>query len=207
MTDKTPTEPFPENKPAEPPRKHKEQTDKTPTELLVAEIPYLRAFAISLSGSIHAADDLVQDTLVKAWSKFDTFAPGTNLRAWLITILRNNFYSIYRKRRSEVQDVDGMYAEQLSIRGGQESGLEMHEFRHALEQLSDEHREVLLMVGVMGFSYEEAAEVCDVALGTVKSRVNRARARLAEILGLTSVEDIGPDPVNSGILNKPAKYF
>jgi RNA polymerase sigma-70 factor, ECF subfamily len=83
----------------------------------------------------------------------------------------------------------------------------MHEFRHALEQLSEEHREVLLMVGVMGFSYEEAAEVCDVALGTVKSRVNRARARLAEILGLSSVEDIGPDPVNSGILNKPAKYF
>ena len=182
-------------------------TQKTPTELLVAEIPYLRAFAISLSGSVTLADDLVQDTLVKAWAKFDTFEPGTNLRAWLITILRNNFYSMYRKRHGEIQDVEGRYAEQLSTRGGQESGLEMQEFRAALEELSPEHREVLLMVGVMGFSYEEAAEVCDVALGTVKSRVNRARARLAELLGLTGVEDIGPDPVDAGILSKMARHL
>jgi len=174
-------------------------TEKTPTELLVAEIPYLRAFAISLSGSIHSADDLVQDTLVKAWSKFDTFAPGTNLRAWLITILRNNFYSIYRKRRSEVQDVDGMYAEQLSVRGGQESGLEMREFRRALEQLSEEHREVLLMVGVMGFSYEEAAEICKCAVGTMKSRVSRARTRLQDVLKISGEADYGPDAVSAQV--------
>lgn len=175
-------------------------TGKSPTDQLLSEIPYLRAFAISLSGSVTTADDLVQDTLVKAWTKFDSFQPGTNLRAWLITILRNNFYSLYRKHKREVQDTDGIYAARVAVRGGQESRLEVADFRKALDQLSPEHREVLIMIGVTELSYEEAAEVCGVALGTIKSRVNRARANLAQILGLTGVEDIGPDAVNSGIL-------
>ncbi len=179
-------------------------TGKSPTELLVAEIPYLRAFAISLSGSVTTADDLVQDTLVKAWSKFDSFQPGTNLRAWLITILRNNFYSLYRKHKREVQDTDGMYAAQVAVRGGQESRLDVADFRKALDQLAPEHREVLIMIGVTELSYEEAAEVCGVALGTIKSRVNRARAKLAQILGLAGVEDIGPDAVSSAILVRAA---
>ena len=176
----------------------------TTADLLVAEIPYLRAFAISLSGSVTAADDLVQDTLVKAWSKFDSFEPGTNLRAWLITILRNNFYSIYRKHRREVQDSDGIHAAQVAVRGGQDSHMEMEDFKAALEQLAPEHREVLVMVGVTELSYEEAAEICGVAVGTIKSRVHRARARLAQLMGLAGTGDIGPDPVSSGILAHPA---
>jgi len=181
--------------------------EKSRTDLLVAEIPYLRAFAISLSGSLNSADDLVQDTLLKAWSKFDTFQPGSNLRAWLITILRNNFYSIYRKRRREVQDSDGKYAEQLSVRGGQESRLEMDDFRRAMELLSPEHREILMMIGVTELSYEEAAQICGVAVGTIKSRVNRARTRLAQILGLASTSDIGPDAVSSGIHSQPVSKY
>jgi RNA polymerase sigma-70 factor (ECF subfamily) len=177
---------------------------KTRTEFLLAEIPHLRAFAISLSGSLNAADDLVQDTLVKAWEHFDSFEPGTNLRAWLITILRNNFCSIYRKHRREVQDVDGGYAGQLSVRGAQEGRLELNDFRHALEQLPPEHREIIVLVGVTELSYEEAAEICGIPKGTVKSRLNRARAKLVKLLGLTSVEEIGPDAVSSGILSKPA---
>ena len=176
---------------------------KSPADLLVAEIPYLRAFAISLSGSVSMADDLVQDTLVRAWAKFDSFQPGTNLRAWLITILRNNFYSIYRKRRKEVQDSDGKYAERLWVRGGQESRLEMDDFRRAMDELAPEHREALIMIGVTELSYDEAAAVCGVAVGTIKSRVHRARARLAAILGLTGVEDIGPDPLSLGGLGRP----
>lgn len=177
---------------------------KTPTELLLAEIPHLRAFAISLSGSLNAADDLVQDTLVKAWEHFDSFEPGTNLRAWLITILRNNFCSIYRKQRREVQDIDGGYAGQLSVRGAQEGNLELNDFRHALDQLPPEHREIIVLVGVTELSYEEAAEICGIPKGTVKSRLNRARAKLVKILGLSGTEEIGPDPVSSGILSKPA---
>jgi RNA polymerase sigma-70 factor, ECF subfamily len=177
---------------------------KTPTELLLAEIPHLRAFAISLSGSLNAADDLVQDTLVKAWEHFDSFEPGTNLRAWLITILRNNFCSIYRKHRREVQDIDGGYAGQLSVRGAQEGSLELNDFRHALDQLPPEHREIIVLVGVTELSYEEAAEICGIPKGTVKSRLNRARAKLVKILGLSGIEEIGPDPVSSGILSKPA---
>ena len=177
---------------------------KTPTELLLAEIPHLRAFAISLSGSLNTADDLVQDTLVKAWEHFNSFEPGTNLRAWLITILRNNFCSIYRKHRREVQDIDGGYAGQLSVRGAQEGSLELNDFRHALDQLPPEHREIIVLVGVTELSYEEAAEICGIPKGTVKSRLNRARAKLVKILGLSGIEEIGPDPVSSGILSKPA---
>jgi RNA polymerase sigma-70 factor (ECF subfamily) len=178
--------------------------NKTPTELLLAEIPHLRAFAISLSGSLNAADDLVQDTLVKAWEHFDSFEPGTNLRAWLITILRNNFCSNYRKHRREVQDIDGGYAGQLSVRGAQEGRLELNDFRHALEQLPPEHREIVVLIGVTEMSYEEAAEICGIPKGTVKSRLNRARAKLVKLLGLNGVEEIGPDAVSSGILSKPA---
>jgi RNA polymerase sigma-70 factor (ECF subfamily) len=183
-----------------------EMTEKTQGELLVKEIPYLRAFAISLAGSITAADDLVQETLVKAWThfdSFDTFSPGSSLRAWLITILRNTFYSNYRKHHREVQDTDGFYSQQVAVRGGQESRLEMEDFRKALDKLSPEHREVLVMIGVTELSYDEAAKICGVATGTIKSRVNRARAKLADILGLTGVEEIGPDAIDSAATTKP----
>lgn len=162
-------------------------------ERLVAEIPNLRAFAASLSGSMQMADDLVQDCLLKAWSHADSFTEGTNMRAWLFTILRNTYFSIQRKRGREVQDSQGMHAERMGVAPAQEGVVDLADFRRALAQLSQEQREVLIMVGVSGISYEEAADICGVAVGTVKSRVNRARNKLAELLGITDVAEIGPD--------------
>lgn len=160
---------------------------------LVAELPSLRAFAASLCGSLTTADDLVQDTLLKAWSNSDKFETGTNLRAWLFTILRNTYFSLYRKRSREVQDSEGTYAQRLAMHGAQDGHVDLADFRRALAQLAEEQREALILVGASGMSYEEAAEVCGVALGTIKSRVNRARAKLAQILGIESIDDIGPD--------------
>jgi RNA polymerase sigma-70 factor (ECF subfamily) len=162
-------------------------------EGLIAEIPNLRAFAASLSGSMQLADDLVQDTLLKAWGNAEKFQPGTSLRAWLFTILRNTYYSLYRKRGREVQDSEGTYADRLATHGNQESHLDLADFRKALAKLPEEQREVLIMVGATGLSYEETAEICGVAIGTIKSRVNRARAKLAELLSIGGVDDLGPD--------------
>ncbi|QGM97221.1 sigma-70 family RNA polymerase sigma factor [Methylocystis parvus] len=174
-------------------------TDATFGEQMVAQIPYLRAFAISLSGSYSVADDLVQDTLVKAWSHSDSFQPGTNFRAWLVTILRNTYFSQYRKRSREVQDSDNVLAEQIPVKGGQESNVTMQDVQKALNKLAPEHREILLMIGITELSYEEAAQICNIAVGTVKSRLNRARAKLAEHLGLSGAHEIDDDPTLTGL--------
>jgi RNA polymerase sigma-70 factor (ECF subfamily) len=166
---------------------------------MVAQMPYLRAFAISLCGSHSLADDLVQDTLVKAWSHADSFQPNTNLRAWLVTILRNTYFSSYRKRSREVQDSDNLLAQQIPVKGGQESALTLADVQSALDMLAPEHKEILLMIGITELSYEEAAEICGVAIGTVKSRLNRARAKLAEHLGLLTPNDIDTDPTVSDL--------
>jgi RNA polymerase sigma-70 factor, ECF subfamily len=158
---------------------------------LLAEIKNLRAFAISLSGSISLADDLVQEALLRAWSKSDLFQPGTSLRAWLFTILRNIYYSDYRKRSREVQDSDGVHARRLTIPGDQESHLDLEDFRKALTKLPAEQREVLTLIGASGLSYEEAAAICEVEIGTVKSRLSRARSRLIRLLGMDETAD-GP---------------
>ena len=151
---------------------------------LIAEIKHLRAFAISLSGSVSAGDDLVQETLLRAWSKSGQFRVGTNLRAWLLTILRNIFYSSFRKRAREVQDGDGAYAGRLAVSGGQEGHIDLQDFRRALAKLPNHQREVLLLVGASGHTYEEAAAICQVEIGTVKSRLNRARSKLIKLLDL-----------------------
>lgn len=171
--------------------------DATFGEQMVAQMPYLRAFAVSLSGSYSVADDLVQDTLIKAWSHADSFAPGTNFRAWLVTILRNTYFSQYRKRAREVQDSDNVHAEQIPVKGGQESTVTMQDVQKALNKLAPEHREILLMIGITELSYEEAAQVCGIAVGTVKSRLNRARAKLAEHLGLTGFNEVADDLLTS----------
>jgi RNA polymerase sigma-70 factor (ECF subfamily) len=160
---------------------------------LIAEMPRLRAFSVSLCGSFHQADDLVQDVLLKAWTNADSFTEGTNMRAWLFTIARNAFYSLYRKRGREVQDVDGIYSANLAVAPTQDGIVELADFRIALAKLPDEQREVLVMVGASGLSYEQAAEICGVAVGTIKSRVNRARTKLGQLLGIDDVSDIGPD--------------
>lgn len=146
-------------------------------------LPNLRAFARSLAPNPAQADDLVQDSLLKALGNLHRFETGTNLRAWLFTILRNTHYSHLRKRRREIEDADGVHAAKLGVRATQDGRLDLEDFKLAFAQLSADHREVLTLVGAMGMPYEEAAEICGCAVGTVKSRANRARVRLAELLG------------------------
>jgi RNA polymerase sigma-70 factor (ECF subfamily) len=156
---------------------------------LIAAIPNLRAFAVSLCGNPDLADDLVQETLLKAWKNLATFVEGTNLPAWLFTILRNNFYSEYRKRRREVADPDGVIAAKLASAPAQNGRMDFLDFHNALQQIPVDQREALILVGASGFSYVEAAEVCSCAVGTMKSRVNRARNRLGDLLALNSSTD------------------
>jgi RNA polymerase sigma-70 factor, ECF subfamily len=158
---------------------------------LVTMIPNLRAFAVSLCGNSHTANDLVQETLLKAWAHQNSFAESSNLRAWLFTILRNTYLSTYRKTRREVPDVDGEIAAQVPQPAEQESHVELADFRRALTQLNDEQREALLLVGAEGFSYEEAASIANCAIGTIKSRVSRARQRLGTLMAV-DVPDIAP---------------
>ena len=153
---------------------------------LIAAIPNLRAFAVSICGNSDRADDLVQETLVKAWSSLDSFSEGTNLTAWLFTILRNIYYSEFRKRRREASDPDGEYAAGLIAPDSQEAHMEFIDFREAMQKLPLDQREALILVGASGMSYEEAAEICGCAAGTMKSRVNRARTLLAELMSLPS---------------------
>jgi RNA polymerase sigma-70 factor (ECF subfamily) len=160
---------------------------------LLAEIPSLRAFAISLSGSSDRADDLVQETLMKAWAAHASFKEGTGLRAWLFTIMRNTYFSQYRKARREVQDTDGAAAARLVSSPEQQGHLDLADFRAALDRLAPDQREALILIGASGFSYEEAAEICGCAIGTVKSRVNRARQRLMQMLSIDRLDDIGSD--------------
>jgi RNA polymerase sigma-70 factor, ECF subfamily len=174
--------------------------DSSVRDAVLAAVPNLRAFAISLCGNIDRADDLVQETLLRALANIDSFQRGTNMSAWLFTILRNLFRSEYRKRRREVEDTDGSYAERLKSHPEQTGKVEFSEFREALSKLAPDQREALILVGASGFSYEEAAEICGCAVGTIKSRVNRARSRLAELLSIESTDDFGPDRATRAVL-------
>jgi len=164
-------------------------------------VPNLRAFARSLCGNADQADDLVQETLVKAWRSRASFAPGSNLKAWLFTILRNTFLSERRKRKYEVHDTDGKLAMQLSVKGNQAGHMDLLDFAKAFATLPEEQREALILVGAEGFAYEDAALMCGCAVGTIKSRVNRARVKLAELLGVTDAGDLISD--NAG--DRPAR--
>ncbi|OYW56846.1 MAG: RNA polymerase subunit sigma [Hyphomicrobium sp. 32-62-53] len=154
-------------------------------------LPNLRAFARSLTRSGDQADDLVQEALMKAWRNWEQFAPDSNLKAWMFTILRNAYLSEIRKRKNEVQDVDGEFAGQVSVKAEQPGHMDMIDFQAAFAQLLPEHKEALVLIGAEGFSYEEAALMCGCAVGTMKSRVNRARNKLAQIMGLESAAEIG----------------
>ena len=162
---------------------------------LIMAIPSLRAFAISLTGKPDRADDLVQETMMKAWAGQNSFKEGTNLKAWLYTILRNEFYTVYRKRKREVEDADGKIAENVGTLPEQHGVLDLADMQVALQKLPDEQREALLLVTASDLSYDEAAAVCGVAPGTIKSRVNRARTRLGEILQIDDTSKLGENPV------------
>jgi RNA polymerase sigma-70 factor, ECF subfamily len=161
-------------------------------EMLEA-IPHLRAFAISLTGNITYADDLVQTALLRGLEHIDKYQPGTNMQAWLFTILRNHFYTERRKNRREVEDPDGLMAGNLAVLPGQGAHLDFTDMQAALTKLSVEQREALLLVAAEGVSYEDAAQICGTNIGTIKSRINRARTRLAELMDLSLEEDFGPD--------------
>ena len=162
-------------------------------DVMLAAIPNLRAFAMSLSGNVDRADDLVQETVMRAMTNINTFTPGTNMAAWLFTILRNLFRSQYRKRRREVEDPDGSYVASLKLPPEQFGRLEFKELIEALAKLPRVQREALLLVAASGFTYDEAAAICGVAVGTIKSRVSRARQYLAELLVIDSAATFGPD--------------
>ncbi len=169
----------------EPPRKIR--------EALLESIPRLRAFAISLSGDAQQADDLVQETLLKAWQGIGTFEEGTNLKAWLFTILRNTFYSECRKAKNQGRPAGSEQAAELSEPPRQPGHIDLQDLLKALAKLAPDQREALILVGLEGLSYQETARICGCEVGTIKSRVNRARKRLMEMLNIASPDELGKD--------------
>jgi|TARA_R110002126_G_scaffold44671_10_gene127193 RNA polymerase sigma-70 factor, ECF subfamily len=149
---------------------------------LTEAIPHLRAFGRSLSGDRDVADDLVQDTLLKAWAARDRFIAGTSMRAWTFVILRNTFFSSMRRKKFTA-NYDELVAERiLSAPAPQQEPLHLADLQRGLMELSDDQREAIILVGAGGYSYEEAADIANCAVGTMKSRVSRARKTLESIL-------------------------
>jgi len=149
---------------------------------LAAVIPHLRAFGRSLSGDRDMADDLVQETMLKAWAARARFQAGTNMRAWTFSILRNHFLSQMRRNRFRGEWDDLVADRLLAEPAGQDKQVELADLQRALLQLPPTQREALILVGAGGFSYDEAAGICRVAVGTIKSRVARARIALEQIM-------------------------
>jgi RNA polymerase sigma-70 factor, ECF subfamily len=166
---------------------------------MLAAIPQLRTFAISLCRDREYADDLVQETLLRACDNIARFEPDTNMTAWLITILRHQFYAEYRKRRREVADADGIYADTLVTQPAQFACTEYAELRRALDKLPSEMRDAIVLIAGSGASYDEAARMCGCAVGTIKSRVHRARTRLAEMLSISNPSDFSEDPIGQSV--------
>jgi RNA polymerase sigma-70 factor (ECF subfamily) len=151
-------------------------------EQLAAVIPHLRAFGRSLSGSRDLADDLVQETLLKAWAARKRFQAGTNMRAWTFIILRNLFLSQMRRARFKGEWDELTASKILSAPASQDRHIELSDMQRALMHLPQPQREALILVGAGGFAYEEAAEICGCAVGTIKSRVARGRVALEGLL-------------------------
>ncbi|HET8729449.1 MAG TPA: sigma-70 family RNA polymerase sigma factor [Alphaproteobacteria bacterium] len=158
---------------------------------LVTMIPHLRAFARSLTGSADQADDLVQETIMRALRAQDQYQPQTNLKAWLFTILRNQHITTMRRARFNTSSLDDCSEMVVSIPPSQYDKMQMRDVQAALMRLTAEHREVVMLIGAAGVSYEEAAQICGCPIGTVKSRLSRARRELMEMLD-------EPTPVRAG---------
>jgi RNA polymerase sigma-70 factor (ECF subfamily) len=171
---------------------------------MLAQIPKLRAFAYSLCGRNDLADDMVQETLLRAWHHLDSFQEGTSLRAWLFTILRNAYFSELRKTRREVGDADGKKAVTLCVAPSQYGRLDIVDLQGALDLLAPTQREALVLVAAAGWSYEEAASIVQCPVGTIKSRVNRARTNLSQLLGITEHDVFGPDHATEAIVDRVA---
>lgn len=156
-------------------------------------IPHLRAFSRSLCGNATLADDVAQDALLKAWNARERYIPGSNMKAWTFTILRNQFYSI--KRRSwRATSLEPEVAEQTIVANSDaEQSMHLIDLRRGLDMLHDDQREAIILIGASGLSYEEAAEICGCAVGTIKSRVSRARKALETIMASGKFDDAADD--------------
>lgn len=154
---------------------------------ILEHLSALQHYALGLARNFHMAEDLVHDTIVKAYTCVEKFQPGTNLRAWLFTILRNTFYSGLRQRKFEVSDPDGLHASRLTTPPDHDGKLAMREFLRAFTQLSHEHRTIVTLVAVSGYSHIAASKLTGVSVGTAKSRLSRARAQLSEALDSSGV--------------------
>lgn len=155
-------------------------------DALLDVTPNLRAYARSLCGAQDVADDLVQDALLKAWEKQDNLREMNRLLPWAMTIMRNIFRADLRRGKFMVEDVDGAYAESLYVDSNQDSNADCYDLAKAIELLSEDQREALIVIFVNELTYEEASEVLNCPVGTVKSRVNRGRAQLIKLLGWQS---------------------
>lgn len=178
-------------------RARTEPVDQAFLDELMGSLKPLRAFAISLTRDIPRAEDLVQETVLRAISKQDNFEAGTNLAAWLMTILRNLYYSGRRRTQREVEDVDGLHAASLISIPDQEDAIIVQDLHAALAKLPRVQRDAIMLVGAEGMAYEEAAAALGVNVGTLKSRVNRARNRLAELMGLIGEDGVGSSRIPS----------
>jgi RNA polymerase sigma-70 factor (ECF subfamily) len=170
--------------------------DKVFRDQLVALLPSLRAFSRGLCGHREMADDLAQDTMMRAWAARASYTQGTNFRAWMFMIMRNQFYTTIRKN-SRMTSLDPEVAERvLVVAPAQQNGINVDDVAKALQKLPAEQREVLLLIGANGLSYEEAAEVIGCAMGTVKSRLARGRTALAAMID---------GPADDALFNSPPK--
>ncbi|MBZ9605246.1 sigma-70 family RNA polymerase sigma factor [Phyllobacterium chamaecytisi] len=166
---------------------------------LVTLVPALRAFARSFYRQPDDADDLVQETLKRALGSLHQFTPGTSMKSWLFTIMRNTFNTAIKHQLREVTGGEKDIAENGPSRPpSQEWTIRGHELETALHQLDPDFRQAIMLVCVMGASYDEAAEICDCPIGTIKSRINRAKTHLLEMLGEKSREEILEAPQHSG---------
>ncbi len=171
---------------------------------LTEVVPHLRAFARGLCGRPDMADDLVQETMLKAWAAQERFNPGTSMRAWTFVILRNAYLTDMRRNRFRGDYDEGVAERILTAPAGQEEPIHLSDLHRALLTLPPERREALLLVGAGGFSYEEAANICGCAVGTIKSRVGRARAALTDMLneGTIPQRSIDDDTAHRAILEE-----
>jgi RNA polymerase sigma-70 factor, ECF subfamily len=168
-------------------------------DLLLASIPKLRAFAISLCRNGDRADDLVQDALLRAYVNIASFQPGSNMFAWLCTILRNHFYTQCRRGRRRLESLDSVQ-DGKCVKPAQIAYVEYRDLCAALARLPPKHRQALLMVSVSGLAYDEAAKACGCPTGTIKSRVNRARSELARMLSIDGSDAFEDDPLFSAVI-------
>ena len=182
---------------------HADQDENFRTEL-TALIPHMRAFARSLCGRADLADDLAQDALLKAWNGRTGYEPGTNLKAWVFTITRNQFYSDKRRSWRETQLDPEVAESRLLAPSDPDATLALDEVRRALAVLPDDQREALILIGAGGLSYDEVAAMTGCAVGTVKSRVSRARDRLAQLVlnGAANRDDLRPSAAMADILSQ-----